>query len=71
MVLQVTLKYSAERLLKSVNEKTLVNFLANCANSDRVPVRMSSIRAIGFLLEYQLKNAIKMETELASILAKV
>jgi hypothetical protein len=71
MVLQVALKYSAERMLKSINEKMLVNFLANSANSDRVPVRMSSIRAIGFIIEHQLKNEIKVENELASILAKV
>jgi hypothetical protein len=65
----VAFKYCPERIVAE-RQKCLA-MLTMCANSDRVPICMSAVRTICFYLEYQIKSNLKVDVEVAQVLAKL
>ena len=68
MCLTAILQYSPAKFKNY--EAKLSTFLKSSAQSDRAPVCMSAIRAICFYLDYQIKNDLKSDVDLATALSK-
>ncbi len=73
MLVQSALRHSPSLLLNNKQiEAKLVKFVQSCAQNDRAPVVLSSLRSICYYLDYVIKNLVKAQdsNELPQTLAK-
>jgi len=70
MMIAVSVQYDAKRVMNSTYAKGICTELVACITSDRTPICMSAIRAAAYILEDETKNDLKIETDLATYLAR-
>lgn len=71
MIISTLLQHNAKKVLENTHQTKCIDFINECLSSGRVQLVQSSIRAVGFYIDYSINNFSKIDESLVSYFVKV